>query len=244
MDQTVGVAESAGVSEVGRITGMLFSPGKTLADIVRRPTWVVPVLLVALVAAATNFFLYDAVIVPMQIDRIEQNPNMSPEQAQRMEDQMSSPVAKTFGTIAPAVVVPIILLIQAGIVMLVGSLVMGGESSFKTVFAVCAWTGGLLFAVASIVQSPLYALVTHRMEPVASLAFLLPSESPSAGVRFLRGIFASIDIFQIWQLALLSMGVSLAYKKPRSFGLTCAIVVWIIGALFAGLGSLLSGRPS
>lgn len=242
MSEGAVVAEAGGVGEGGRIVGILTSPGRTLADVVRRPTWILPLVIIAVVAAATNFLLYEPVIIPMQMDRIEQNPNVTPEQAQRMEDQMASPVARAIGTAAPVIVIPLIILLQAGLVMLVGSIILGGESSFRTVFSVCAWTG-LIYAVGSIIQAPLYALVTHRMEPVASLAFVLPNESPSAIVRFLRGVLGGIDVFQLWQLTVLSMGVALAYKRPRSFGVTCAAALWVVGAIIAGVSSVFAGRP-
>ena len=35
----------ARISAFGRITGVLFSPGETFADIVRKPSWLLPVAL-------------------------------------------------------------------------------------------------------------------------------------------------------------------------------------------------------
>ena len=41
--------EEKGMGEISRIAGVFFEPGKTFADIARRPTWVVPMVLMIVV---------------------------------------------------------------------------------------------------------------------------------------------------------------------------------------------------
>ena len=43
------------MSEIGRLAGVFFSPGKAFADIAKRPSWYVPILLSIIV---TTTFLY------------------------------------------------------------------------------------------------------------------------------------------------------------------------------------------
>ena len=44
----------AGMGEFSRITGVFFDPKKTFEDIAKRPTWIVPVVLIMIAALAVS----------------------------------------------------------------------------------------------------------------------------------------------------------------------------------------------
>src|SRR5215467_15082668 len=78
---------AAPISHVGRLFGVFFSPKTTFADIANRPSWVLPVALMAVLGFAV------ALVMNQKIDwrdvaskRIEESPraaNLSPEQKEQ-----------------------------------------------------------------------------------------------------------------------------------------------------------------
>lgn len=224
---------------VRRVLGVFVSPGRTFEAIAARPDWVAPLLLTAVVTGVVGVALYKPVIVPAQLDRIESR-DIPPEQMDQIEARIQSPAAQAAGVAMPVIVLGVILVIQAGLLLFLGSIVLGGESSFRRVFAVVAYAS-LVYTLGVVVQAPIHLWVTRTPDPVAGLGFLAPSDAGSAGVRFAHGILASIDVFALWQTALLAVGLSKAYRRAPSFGLTCAAVLWVLGALVAGGVSILIG---
>ena len=43
------------ISPFGRVLGVLFSPGKTFEDIVRKPSWMLPLVLTTILSIAVSF---------------------------------------------------------------------------------------------------------------------------------------------------------------------------------------------
>src|SRR5262245_49788548 len=48
--------EPARLGPLQRLTGTLFSPGETFADVNRKPTWLAPVIIAIVTALASSFF--------------------------------------------------------------------------------------------------------------------------------------------------------------------------------------------
>src|SRR5437763_17008612 len=122
-----------------RIIGVLFSPDATFASIARRPDWVVPLLLILVIA------LGNGILIASRIDfgapareAMAQNKNMTQEQMDRAE-RFSTGMGKVAKFIAPVITI-IVLLIIAGVLLLAVRL-MGGEGNvgqaFSATFYVC-----------------------------------------------------------------------------------------------------------
>src|SRR5678810_1319640 len=75
------------MSEAARLAGLFFSPGKSFADIARRPRWWVPVLLIAILGtvyinAFTQRVGWESVI-RQALERTPNGQNMTAEQRQQ-----------------------------------------------------------------------------------------------------------------------------------------------------------------
>ena len=77
-------AQAAKPSSFARIAGVLFSPGETFRSIARQPDWVVPFLLILLMAIAGTVIVAARVdfVAPIRAQIQEQNPNMPQEQVE------------------------------------------------------------------------------------------------------------------------------------------------------------------
>src|SRR5215475_8423380 len=104
-----GVPEAPGrINHLGRILGVFFSPKPTFEDIVRRPTWVLPVVLMTVLGLLTAFFLNQKVDWrDVAAKRIEDSPraaNLSAEQKEKQIDmsaKISPVVSYCFGVFLP-----------------------------------------------------------------------------------------------------------------------------------------------
>ncbi len=224
MSETVGAAvlpQSKGLFE--RIIGIFISPAETMRDIAARPSWLLPLLIVAVVASVGSIFLKDA-IVQQQIEGMEKK-NMSQEQIDQALPMMEKIMTYTVPLFA-LIMTPIWYLIIAGIGMFVGNVILGGETKYSTLFAVTCWSG-LISVLSSLVNIPVMAS-RQVMESATSLGSFLPAVEHKT---FLHHLFSQIDLFTIWWVAVLGFGVAAAYKFSRQKAMAIVFVVWAIFAL-------------
>ena len=224
--------------------GIFFSPHKTMAAIVEHPTWLFPLLLTAVLSGVGASVIYKPIIVPIQISKMEaKSQDMPAGQLDKMEQQMNKPVWAAVTGVGWVLLAAGTVLVMAAMLYFLGSLIFGGQSTFKAVFSVVAWTS-LIAVLSMVLQTPIRLLRVQGMDPtdfpaalesLGGLGFLVPANSGSFAMGMARGVLGSIELFWLWQCAVLVEGVALAFKKPRSFGLTCVAVIWVLGALLAAV---------
>lgn len=226
MSETVGAAvmpQAKGVFE--RIIGIFVSPAETMRDIVARPSWLVPLIIIAVIGSVGSIFLKDA-IVQQQIEGMQKR-NMSEEQIQQALPMMEKMMTYTVPLFA-LIMTPIWYLLIAGIGLFVGNVILGGEAKFSTLFSVTSWSG-IITILSSLVNIPVMAN-RQTMESATSLGSFFAAEENKT---FFHHLLGQIDLFIIWWLAVLGFGVAAAYKFSTKKAMTMVFVVWAIFALGA-----------
>jgi len=219
------------LSPVGRITGVFFSPKATFEDIVRKPTWVLPVVLLTLFSLGVSFAINQRInwreFMSQQIEKSPQAASMSAEQKeQRIEGgaKFSPPFTYAIGLLGPIIGMLVVALVMWGAYNLLG----GANTDFGTSFAITAhaFMTGLLSSLLFIVVLYLKPYGTVDLEnPVATnLAAILQDDSSKVLVALLK----SIDVFTIWTLILLAIGFAATNPKKLRGGkaFTIAFSVW------------------
>jgi Yip1 domain len=240
------VEPRASISPVGRIVGVIFSPKSTFADIARKPSWLLPVILLAVLGAVV------AVALNQKMDwreymsqQIEKSPRAGALSAEQKQQQIEAgakfaPVsAYVFGIPAPLVVV----LIVAGVMLGAYNLMAGANINYKTALAIVshafvpAMLGNLLFLLVLFLKPP----GTFDLEnPVATnVAVFLPEGS----AKWLEALAKNIDILAIWITLLIAAGFAAANPKRlpgnRSFNIAFGVfAVYIV--IRMGLAFVLS----
>jgi hypothetical protein len=227
----------AAISSVGRIIGVFFSPKATFEDIVKKPTWVAPVLLLTVLSVAVSFAINQRVnwreFMSQQIEKSPQASQMSPEQKeQRIEG--GAKVSPIF-TYAVGVCGPIVFTLVVALVMWVGYNLLGGANTdFATSFGITSHA-----FLTGVVSSPLLILILYLKpygtidleNPVAAnLAAVLPDES----AKWLVALGKSLDLFTIWALILLAIGFSATNPKKLK-GAASFRIAFMIWAVFVVL---------
>jgi len=219
------------MSAISRIFGVFFSPGKTFADIVRNPSWLVPVVLLTILSIAVSFGINQRInwreFMAQQIEKSPSASTMSAEQKeQRIEGgaKISPIFTYVFGTAGPVLLVLVIGLVMWGAYSLLG----GISTNFSTAIGITAHA-----FLTGLISSPLFLAILYLKpagtvdleNPVAAnLAAILPDDS----AKWLFALCKSIDLFSIWTLILLAIGF--AAVNPRKLkgakAYTVAFSVW------------------
>lgn len=223
----------AAISPFGRIIGVFFSPGATFEDIVRKPSWVLPVVLLTLLSVGVSFSINQRInwreFMSQQIEKSPGAANMSAEQKeQRIEGgaKFSPPFTYAIGLLGPIIITLLVALVMWGSYNLLG----GADTNFGTSFSITSHA-----FLTGLVSSPLFILILY-LKPVgsvdldnpvaANLAAVLPDDS----AKWLVALCKSIDIFSIWTLILLAMGFAATNRKKLkgSKAFSIAFTVWAV----------------
>lgn len=220
-------------------------PKKAFTDIVARPTWIVPIVLLVLVSLAFTITYTTKIGWDRYFHQIaDTNTRMQQMDAQARESaiQMQVKFGPIFGYLFSLIGIPIMALIVGGVVLLVTKLA-GASLKFKQTFAIAAWAmlPGLISSALAIVVMFLKNPEDFNLQnPLAFnlAAFLEPP--PNTG-KFLYSFAKSFDLFTIWMILLVAVGISVAVRKmPFAKALMLVVVPWfllvLVGSGLAMLG--------
>ena len=203
------------MSEAGRLAGVFFSPGKAFADIARRPRWWIPIILSAILSMIyLNVFSqrvgWESVIRPALENRLA---NQNVPTAQREQTiRAAANLYKYVGYASPVFTLFYVFII-AVILMFLFDTMMSAGIGLKRMMAIVAY--GFL---PLMVQTALSLVVLFLKDPEEFNlqnplmfnvgAYLSPETSPA-----LRALGSSIDLFSLWVIVLLAIGVSAAARR-------------------------------
>ena len=135
------------------------------------------------------------------------------------------------------VFLPVFMALMAGLLIGFFNAIMGGDASFKQVFAIVVHSG-VIGALQTLFVTPLnYA--KESMTSSTSLAVFLPMVDDTG---FFGMVLGSIDLFRIWSTLSLAIGLAVLYKKrtaPVAWSLLA--IYGIIVVIIAGVRAALSG---
>jgi uncharacterized membrane protein len=228
---------AAGMGEFSRITGVFFDPRKTFEDIAKRPTWLVPVVLIVVFGLLVSITMSQRVgwerIVQQGMDASSRAQQMTPEQRQQ-----AIAIGVKFASImayTAVVLVPVFFAIMAGVLTGVASGMFSAGIRFKQVFAVVCYSSltGLISAILTIVV--LYLKNPDEVNVQNALAFNPGAfMDPATSSKFLYSLASSLDLFSFWTILLMATGLKAAAGKKLSFASAVFAVVlpwavWVLG---------------
>jgi len=232
---------SAPKSLPARVLGVLFAPRETFQDVAAHPRWFgMLVLLVVFVSAATFIFLSTEVgrqaTLDQQVSVMESfGMEITDEVYDRMERQAA--MSAYFGAGSQLAVLPIMYLVMSGILFAIFTAGTGGQASFKQLFAVVTHSGAITI-VQQLFTLPLnYA--RGSMSSPTNLGALLPMLPEGS---FLANLLGTVDLFIIWWLVVLAIGLAVLYRrKTQPIAITLFVIYGVIALVIAGVRSWMGG---
>lgn len=224
-----------------RFAGILFAPRATYASVAAHPRWLGILLVVFLISAAASVALLstevgrNAVIDQQVASRESFGRPMTQAEIDRVEAFAPyfvyiTPVLQLFGLSVAALVI-------AGVAFAVFNAVLGGDATFKQVFAVVCHSGVVLAAL-SIFTTPL-AYVRGSLSSATNLAVFLPFLDDSS---FLARMLGAIDLIFIWWMLSLAIGLGVLYRKRTGpIAVTMLALYVAIGVIIAAIKTASTG---
>lgn len=223
-----------------KVFNIFFEPKKVFESLKIKPAWLIPFIIVAVIGIGFFYYTYPY-IMQQQVERIKDNDKIPEEQKQRIIETMTErdrPPAWQLG-IAPIGTFVVFVLVAA-VLFFVFNVLLGGDSVFRKVLAVYAYSS-LIAIPEMVVKFPLI-MMKKDLNVQTSLALILSADSKDT---FLYSALSSFDVFTLWQVILVSIGMGVMYRYSTKKAFTPIFVLWIIYVLAkSGLSSLFGGLLS
>ena len=223
------------MSVFDKIIGIFTSPRETFESINQNPSWIVPFFI------GLAFFLifqYTTVDIQMadQIAKFEAR-DLPAAQLEAARAQTQG-FAKYLGFIIGPMAILVIWVIYAALFLLFGNFMIGGETSFKKIFSVVAWSS-LIGSISVVLLTFLITSkgTTHGIGMDLSLLLTTPAVGAEPGLLYL--ILSKFDLFVIWQVILWIIGLSVAYNTTTNKAAAPILTLWgiwiVVSVAFASI---------
>jgi hypothetical protein len=211
-----------------RFVGIITSPRETYESVAAHPYWFGMLALTALgMGLLFAGFLFTKTGQDAWLDAAVNSPfsgNVSDQQIQGM--QRIAPYVGYFALVQFVILLPIFAAVLSGILYAIFNAMMGGNATFKQVLAVVVH-GGPVSILSALFTVPLnYSRGT--MSSATNLGVLLPMLPEQS---FLAHFLGVIDIFLIWQVIVISIGLAVLYRRRTQPIATALLAVYGIIAL-------------
>jgi hypothetical protein len=236
------------VGGFGRIVGIFTSPTKTFQDIVRRPSWVLPVIVMTLISIALNVTLAKhadwTAVTRQQIEQNRMTANyfekMQPDQRdaayqrQAVIGQYTRYVRGMVGTL-------LLVVIMAAIYLAAFNVLAGARIKYSMALALTSFAA-LPLAVKDLLGIPIILLkdpsaINPENFIASNLAALLPSNAPI----WQQVLAGSVDVFGIWVLILTAIAFTTANPRKLTLGKSLRIIIGLqvlIILFFTGIAAV------
>ncbi len=223
------------------ITNVFASPSEAFEGLrtspARASVWVIPLILFIVLNSSIAVVMFTnesirAQFMESQTQRMQERVDsgqMTQEQADQAEAQMErgSGMMIAFGIIGSVVTVSIMFFGAALIFWLVGKVALkapAGYGKYLELWGASGWIG-ILGGIVTLLM--IMALSSMYASPSAALAVLSDFKPTDATHRLL----SSLNVFSIWQMVVLGIGLSKYAQKALGSGITVAAVLWVIWVL-------------
>jgi Yip1-like protein len=224
------------INHFGRILGTFFSPKKTFAQIAERPSWLAPLLLMAILGTAVGVMLNTKMNWG---DYIRHKAEESPRFAQLSEEQKDRALGtqvkfwSKFSYGVGAVGVPISALCFALIYWGAFNLFSGAGLRYGTAFGITthAFLPTVLQSILAMIVLPMKSY--GDVDPESIVATNVKAFLSEGAPKWLEALGSSVDLFWIWFMVLAAIGFTAANPKKIKPGTAFSVVfglwgVWVL----------------
>ncbi|HSS76261.1 MAG TPA: YIP1 family protein [Thermoanaerobaculia bacterium] len=222
-------------SSFGRLLGALVSPVKTFQSIAQRPTWIVVMVVMALLGTGigqlVNARTDQRAMIQKQVTKFggSLTDKQLDEAVERAEHP--KPVVRIFSIVVGLIFQGIFYLFPAFLFWLIFK-VTGSEMPFKASLSTYLYAslpaGIAILLTIPVVFSRASVLPVEAMTGgllASSPAFLLP-ETASASMK---AVLASFDVFNLWTVVLYVIGYRIVARVSTSAAVFAAILLFLLG---------------
>jgi len=211
-----------------KMVAVFTSPKKALEAIAEKPDWLAPMVVSVLIGILFALTVVPAVVMPAtMVKTMEQMrdrgvPEDKIEEAMKF---MAGPLPVIFGVVGVILATPINLLIISSVLFGLSAL-FGGKARFVQVFSAVTYSG-LISSLGTILKG-LLMYFQHSMHAGTSLALILSEDLRES---FLYRFLGQFDLFTLWHLSVLSLGLAVIYRWKTAKPASILFGLWLLWAL-------------
>jgi hypothetical protein len=191
------------------------------------------------------YFVYAIILVAFFVPTTDLIYNMqvnSPQFQERMQGQSLPPQAQRIMRYQIMIGGPIVMLLApllaAVLAVFWGNFVFAGKARFKQLLSVMLY-GEIIYGLGMLVILPI-VLAKKSILVSLSLAVLAAGKGPDS-ILYLA--LSKIDLFLIWEIIAIGIGLSIIYGMPRNKGYTLSVLsmgmISILHVVFSAIGKLI-----
>ena len=214
-----------------KILNLYFSPLETFKALNQKPDWLIPVIISIIVILAFTMVALPKVILPERGKKIMEMDKLTQEQKDRTLESLEGMRIYIITPVSIVIFSFLLIFVKSGIFYLVFSL-FGSRTVFKKVLAVVSYS--LLTSIPETILKTSLILIKGSTKVYTSLALFAPNLGLKSPVF---KVLARIDIFTIWNLFLISLGLTVMYAlgKKKTFSIVFGLwVIWLLIQLALG----------
>jgi hypothetical protein len=225
---------------MSRVTGVLLHPRSTMSEVVRNPAFITTWVVVLLAVVVCGGLLISTPVGRQAL--VDERVRVTEALGNRVDDAayarlQAEPPVSVYWTSGGRLLLtpPVTLLVAAGLVLL--ARIDGARLRYVTALAI-AVHASVILAVQQIIATPVHYLYESLTSPTNVAGILRVFDEGSLPAR----LFGTIDVFGLWWMWLLSLGLAAAAGKPARRYAVRLLAVYvgvaaIVAAVFAVLGS-------
>jgi hypothetical protein len=226
---------------------VFFSPGASFRKIKEKPSWIVPMIIVIVFSMAIAMIgasKMDRTAIRDRVTEQMRQQGVSEDQIQQRLEQFdkmgSNPVMKfVFPAISVLMITIIGLLLSAVVLNWIVPMTGAAQANFLLTFSVVSWAA-VVRVLGSLVKGVLIYL-RGPMNVSTGLLLLAPNLKPG----YLYALLNGIDLFSIWEVILVAMGLKIAYDLKGKSVYFYVLLLWILAVAALSLFALMPGaRPA
>jgi hypothetical protein len=226
------------------LAGIIDRPRSTLRAIGEQPRhrWLLPLILMiaGIVCLSVVTAPYAAQEAVKQLQK--QMATMTPEQTQAVQSQMNTFTSPVFLGVTTAVSRLLMNLLVwalfAGALYFIG-LVAGGEAAYGQVFAIVAWSW-IPYILRDFVQAGYIFATRHLIGQSGLAALVATGDQTKDAANLLYAALAQADIFLLWHLLLIGLGLAALNRFGRGKTLFVVVIYLLIVIGVALIPSLIA----
>ena len=205
-------ADAAPKGVLSRMFGVFVAPRATFASVAAHPKALDVLLLSTLLLAGGMCLLFQTQIG--QDAWIDQQVRQSEAFGRTLNDQQYTQIeiiSHFLGYITLGIYIifiPVVVAILSGILLGIFNAFLGGDASYKQVFAIVSHAG-VVTALGGIFAIPLF-YARQTLSSPTTLSVFVPFLDDNT---FLARLLGTIDLFHVWWLLTLSIGLGVLYKR-------------------------------
>jgi hypothetical protein len=220
------------MTEIGRLAGVFYEPGKVFADVAQKPRWIAPMLISILVGLVLVYAISTHVGWDLTIRKMfATNPRMEDMTVDQREKAIATAtkISSIGGWVGAVLGGPFSVLIIAGVLTGIFNGLVGTDVKFAQAFAITTYALLVRALLAALMILLVYLKppgeFDMQVSPFSPAAYMNRLENP----KWLMALCGSLDLFTIWAIILLAIGFSAAARKLSfSKALITILIPWLI----------------